>query len=137
MNGAAIIFFAYLGYDAVATLAEEVCVDHTPEALCACMLSWCSCCAYIDPPSCSYLQHGILKSCAASPQAKNPSRDMPIGIIGATTVCTVLYIIMCIVSPSQHLDITIAAVVHHHALLRPTQLTKPLGWRPQPTGATN
>ncbi|CAL5221075.1 g3200 [Coccomyxa viridis] len=52
MNGAAIIFFAYLGYDAVATLAEE---------------------------------------------AKNPSRDMPIGIIGATTVCTVLYIIMCIV----------------------------------------
>ena len=24
MNGAAIIFFAYLGYDAVATLAEEV-----------------------------------------------------------------------------------------------------------------
>ncbi len=25
MNGAAIIFFAYLGYDAVATMAEEVC----------------------------------------------------------------------------------------------------------------
>lgn len=52
MNGAAIIFFAYLGYDAVATLAEE---------------------------------------------AKNPARDMPIGIVGATTVCTILYIIMCIV----------------------------------------
>ena len=34
-------------------------------------------------------------------QAKNPSRDMPIGIIGATTVCTVLYIIMCIVSSNQ------------------------------------
>ena len=28
MNGAAIIFFAYLGYDAVATLAEEVCLGH-------------------------------------------------------------------------------------------------------------
>jgi amino acid transporter len=31
-------------------------------------------------------------------QAKNPARDMPIGIVGATTVCTILYIIMCIVS---------------------------------------
>lgn len=28
MNGAAIIFFAYLGYDAVATLAEEVRLDN-------------------------------------------------------------------------------------------------------------
>lgn len=36
-------------------------------------------------------------------QAKNPARDMPIGIVGATTVCTILYIIMCIVSPSRAL----------------------------------
>ena len=38
MNGAAIIFFAYLGYDAVATLAEEVRMDYTHKALCACLL---------------------------------------------------------------------------------------------------
>ncbi len=44
----------------------------------------------------------MMKSDAASLQAKNPSRDMPIGIIGATTVCTVLYIIMCIVSPFRY-----------------------------------
>lgn len=30
-------------------------------------------------------------------QARNPAKDMPIGIIGATSICTVLYIIMCIV----------------------------------------
>ncbi|CAL8471821.1 g11363 [Coccomyxa elongata] len=51
-NGAAIIFFAYLGYDAVATMAEE---------------------------------------------CRNPGKDMPLGIIGATGICTILYIIMCIV----------------------------------------
>ena len=47
MAGAALIFFAYLGFDAVSTNAEE---------------------------------------------AKNPSRDLPIGIIGSLLVCTVLYI---------------------------------------------
>jgi APA family basic amino acid/polyamine antiporter len=45
--GAAIIFFAYIGFDAVSTQAEE---------------------------------------------AKNPQRDMPIGIIGSLLICTVLYI---------------------------------------------
>lgn len=45
--GAAVIFFAYLGVDSVATSAEET---------------------------------------------RNPSRDMPIGIIGSLAVCTVLYI---------------------------------------------
>jgi APA family basic amino acid/polyamine antiporter len=30
-------------------------------------------------------------------QARNPGRDMPLGIISATGVCTILYIIMCIV----------------------------------------
>ena len=45
--GAAVIFFAYLGFDSVATAAEET---------------------------------------------KNPSRDMPIGIIGSLVICTVLYI---------------------------------------------
>ena len=47
LAGAAIIFFAYIGFDAVSTQAEE---------------------------------------------AKNPQRDMPIGIIGSLLVCTVLYI---------------------------------------------
>ena len=45
--GAAVIFFAYLGFDAISTAAEET---------------------------------------------KNPSRDMPIGIIGSLVVCTLLYV---------------------------------------------
>jgi len=45
--GAATIFFAYIGFDAVSTAAQE---------------------------------------------AKNPQRDMPIGIIGSLAVCTILYI---------------------------------------------
>ncbi|MGL6016695.1 MAG: amino acid permease [Selenomonadaceae bacterium] len=46
-GGAAIVFFAYIGFDAVATSAEE---------------------------------------------CKNPSRDLPIGIIGSLLLCTVLYV---------------------------------------------
>ncbi|MFZ2492240.1 MAG: amino acid permease [Thermoanaerobaculia bacterium] len=45
--GAAIVFFAYIGFDAVSTTAEE---------------------------------------------AKNPKRDMPIGIIGSLIICTIIYI---------------------------------------------
>ncbi|MGA8574998.1 MAG: amino acid permease [Candidatus Cybelea sp.] len=48
-GGAAFIFFAYIGFDAVSTTAEE---------------------------------------------AKNPARDLPIGIIASLVVCTVLYIIV-------------------------------------------
>ena len=47
MRGAAVIFFAYIGFDAVSTAAQE---------------------------------------------AKNPRRDMPIGILGSLVICTVLYI---------------------------------------------
>jgi APA family basic amino acid/polyamine antiporter len=47
-HGAAIIFFAYIGFDAVSTAAQE---------------------------------------------AKNPARDMPIGILGSLVICTVLYIL--------------------------------------------
>jgi len=47
MRGAAVIFFAYIGFDAVSTAAQE---------------------------------------------ARNPSRDMPIGILGSLAICTVLYI---------------------------------------------
>jgi basic amino acid/polyamine antiporter, APA family len=48
-GGAAFIFFAYIGFDAVSTTAEE---------------------------------------------AKNPARDLPIGIIGSLVVCTILYIVV-------------------------------------------
>ena len=47
LAGAAIIFFAYIGFDSVSTHAEE---------------------------------------------AKNPQRDVPIGIIASLVICTILYI---------------------------------------------
>jgi APA family basic amino acid/polyamine antiporter len=49
ITGAAVIFFAYIGFDAVSTAAQE---------------------------------------------AKNPQRDMPIGILGSLAVCTVLYVLV-------------------------------------------
>lgn len=49
ITGAAVIFFAYIGFDAVSTAAQE---------------------------------------------AKNPQKDMPIGIIGSLAVCTVLYVLV-------------------------------------------
>jgi len=49
MSAAAIVFFAFIGFDAVTSAAEEV---------------------------------------------KNPSRDLPIGIIGSLGICTVLYVIV-------------------------------------------
>lgn len=48
LGGAAIVFFAFIGFDAVSTAAQE---------------------------------------------AKNPSRDMPIGILGSLAICTVLYVL--------------------------------------------
>jgi APA family basic amino acid/polyamine antiporter len=52
VRGAAVVFFAYIGFDAVSTAAQE---------------------------------------------AKNPQRDMPIGILGSLAICTVLYILMSLV----------------------------------------
>src|SRR6266576_6676782 len=49
MTGAAIVFFAYIGFDAVSTAAQE---------------------------------------------ARNPQKDMPVGIIGSLLICTVLYILV-------------------------------------------
>ena len=49
-SGTAVLFFAYLGFDALSTAAEET---------------------------------------------KNPKRDMPIGIIAALSICTILYIAVC------------------------------------------
>jgi APA family basic amino acid/polyamine antiporter len=63
IHGAAVIFFAYIGFEAVSTAGAE---------------------------------------------SKNPARDMPIGIIGALLICTVLYIATCAVLvgivPYQSLD---------------------------------
>src|SRR6059058_1740648 len=51
-TAAGIIFFAYIGFDAVSTAAQD---------------------------------------------AKNPARDMPIGILGSLAICTVLYILVAVV----------------------------------------
>ena len=48
-RGAAVIFFAFIGFDAVSTAAQE---------------------------------------------ARNPQRDMPVGILGSLAVCTLLYVVM-------------------------------------------
>jgi APA family basic amino acid/polyamine antiporter len=52
LRGAGVIFFAYIGFDAVSTAAQE---------------------------------------------AKNPKRDMPLGILGSLVVCTILYIAVALV----------------------------------------
>jgi len=49
LRGAGVVFFAYIGFDAVSTAAQE---------------------------------------------ARNPQKDMPIGILGSLTVCTILYIVV-------------------------------------------
>jgi APA family basic amino acid/polyamine antiporter len=63
IHGAAVIFFAYIGFEAVSTAGAE---------------------------------------------SKNPARDMPIGILGALLICTILYIATCAVLvgvvPYQLLD---------------------------------
>jgi APA family basic amino acid/polyamine antiporter len=51
-RGAAVIFFAYIGFDVVSTAAQE---------------------------------------------AKNPQRDMPIGILGSLVICTILYVLVALV----------------------------------------
>jgi basic amino acid/polyamine antiporter, APA family len=51
LTGAGVVFFAYIGFDAVSTTAQE---------------------------------------------AKNPKRDLPIGILGSLVICTILYILVAI-----------------------------------------
>jgi len=76
-QGAGIVFFAYIGFDAVSTAAQE---------------------------------------------AKNPQRDMPIGIIGSLLICTVLYIAVSAVAtgivPYLQLDVPdpIAVAADHAGL---------------------
>ena len=52
VRGAAVVFFAYIGFDAVSTASQE---------------------------------------------AKNPQRDMPLGILGSLAICTVLYVLVSFV----------------------------------------
>jgi APA family basic amino acid/polyamine antiporter len=52
VRGAGVVFFAYIGFDAVSTAAQE---------------------------------------------AKNPQRDLPLGILGSLVICTVLYILVSLV----------------------------------------
>ncbi len=52
LRGAAVVFFAFIGFDAVSTAAQE---------------------------------------------AKNPQRDMPIGMLGSLVICTILYVLVSIV----------------------------------------
>jgi APA family basic amino acid/polyamine antiporter len=62
--GAGIVFFAYIGFDAVSTAAQE---------------------------------------------ARNPQRDMPIGILGSLVICTILYIVVAAIAtgvvPYRELDV--------------------------------
>jgi basic amino acid/polyamine antiporter, APA family len=64
LRGAGVMFFAYIGFDAVSTAAQE---------------------------------------------ARNPARDMPIGILGSLAICTVLYIAVALVLtgvvPYQRLNV--------------------------------
>jgi basic amino acid/polyamine antiporter, APA family len=66
LRAAGMIFFAYIGFDAVSTAAQE---------------------------------------------AKNPKRDMPIGIVGSLAVCTVLYILYALVLTGvvNYKDLNVAA----------------------------
>jgi basic amino acid/polyamine antiporter, APA family len=80
LGGAAIVFFAFIGFDAVSTAAQE---------------------------------------------AKNPKRDMPIGILGSLVVCTILYILFGhvltgvanwqeFVDPEKGREASVAYVISEH-----------------------
>jgi basic amino acid/polyamine antiporter, APA family len=70
LRGAGVVFFAYIGFDAVSTAAQE---------------------------------------------AKNPKKDMPLGILGSLVVCTVLYILvsglLTHIVPYQQLNVPDPVVV--------------------------
>ena len=66
LRGAGLVFFAYIGFDAVSTAAQE---------------------------------------------ARNPQRDMPIGILGSLAICTLLYVIVSavLVGMVPYRDLNVAA----------------------------
>ena len=87
LTGAGVVFFSYIGFDAVSTTAQE---------------------------------------------AKNPQRDLPVGILGSLAVCTVLYILVAV---------TLTGVVHYTELGVPAPIAVGInrivelrGWTP---GAAN
>jgi APA family basic amino acid/polyamine antiporter len=85
MTGAGIVFFAYIGFDAVSTAAQE---------------------------------------------ARNPQRDMPIGIIGSLLICTGLYIVVSAIAtgvvPYTQLDVPdpIAVAADRAGMVRMGKLIK-------------
>ena len=82
MAAAAVVFFAYIGFDAVSTTAEE---------------------------------------------AKNPQRDLPIGIIASLVICTVLYLavsaVLTGIVPVTHYRSSVAALPGT-PIAAPTEVTK-------------
>jgi APA family basic amino acid/polyamine antiporter len=68
IKGAASVFFAYIGFDSVSTVAQE---------------------------------------------AKNPQKDLPIGIVGSLLICTVIYIAVCVVITGMvnYKDIDVSAPI--------------------------
>ena len=68
LRGAGLVFFAYIGFDAVSTAAQE---------------------------------------------AKNPQRDLPIGILGSLVICTVLYVVVSpvLVGMVPYTELNVAAPV--------------------------
>lgn len=68
LTGAAVVFFAYIGFDAISTTAQE---------------------------------------------AKNPKRDMPIGILVSLAICTLLYIAV---------SLTLTGIVNYHNLNVPAPI---------------
>ncbi len=82
MAGAGTIFFAYIGFDAVSTAAQE---------------------------------------------AKNPQKDMPVGIIGSLAICTVLYVLFSVVLtgmvPYQSLNVAAPVAVAIDVTQKPWLMT--------------
>jgi basic amino acid/polyamine antiporter, APA family len=76
-RAAAIVFFSYIGFDAVSTVAGE---------------------------------------------AKNPQRDMPIGILGSLAICTVLYILV---------SATLTGIADFHLLNTPEPVATALSLHPE------
>ena len=84
MTAASVIFFAYIGFDAVSTGAEE---------------------------------------------AKNPSRDLPIAIVGSLVICTIIYILVSIAAVGS-LDAEDAAGVRRAAGRRARRRRRASAGRP-------
>ncbi|HEX6910807.1 MAG TPA: amino acid permease, partial [Longimicrobium sp.] len=81
VRAAAVVFFAYIGFDAVSTAAQE---------------------------------------------ARNPQRDLPIGMLGSLAICTVLYILMALVMTGMAHYTTLD--VPHPVFVALEKAGEPLAW---------